>query len=159
MSKPHFNDAILVDNRGSSSLKFGLYILQDGEETAVLDGLADAIGTPHAKITLKDASGQILRSESLTANTLASAFEIAITWLPHTPPVAIGHRVVHGGPNLTTHQRITPKLVAPSLLDRTHPNCGTPLPKNPPVRLLRHRLPPRHARDRRPFPSPLKPLQ
>jgi acetate kinase len=112
MSEPHFNDAILVVNSGSSSLKFGLYILQDGEETAVLDGLADAIGTPHAKITLKDASGQILRSESLTANTLASAFEIAITWLPHTPPVAIGHRVVHGGPNLTTHQRITPKLVA-----------------------------------------------
>ncbi len=112
MTETLFNDAILVLNSGSSSLKFGLYTLQNGEESAVLEGLADAIGTSHAKITLKDASGETLRSEPLTATSLSSAFEHAATWLPSTPPIAIGHRIVHGGPNLTTHQPITPELVA-----------------------------------------------
>ncbi len=30
----------------------------------------------------------------------------------HSAPIAVGHRVVHGGPNLVTHQRITPQLIA-----------------------------------------------
>ena len=29
----------------------------------------------------------------------------------HAEPIAVGHRVVHGGPNLVTHQLITPKLL------------------------------------------------
>ncbi len=31
-------------------------------------------------------------------------------WLQADEPAAIGHRVVHGGPHLTTHQRITPAV-------------------------------------------------
>ena len=30
----------------------------------------------------------------------------------HATPIAVGHRIVHGGPNLTTHQRITPHLLS-----------------------------------------------
>jgi acetate kinase len=111
-SETQLKDAILVINSGSSSLKFGLYTVKDGEEFAILSGLADAIGTSHAKITLTDDSGQTLREEPLTATSLSSAFRLAVTWLPAAPPIAIGHRVVHGGPNLTTHQRITPDLVS-----------------------------------------------
>ncbi len=52
------DEPILVINSGSSSLKFGLYVQRDGEEQAVLDGLADGIGRDSGKLELKDAQGQ-----------------------------------------------------------------------------------------------------
>jgi len=72
------SDAILVINTGSSSLKFGLYEMQNGDEQAVLDD-----------------SGQMEFSRVLGS----------------VKPCAIGHRVVHGGPRLVTHQRITPAVL------------------------------------------------
>ncbi len=62
------DEPILVINSGSSSLKFGLYAQRDGEEQAVLDGLADGIGRATGKLELKDAQGQPSGSEGHAAS-------------------------------------------------------------------------------------------
>lgn len=108
-------ESILVINTGSSSLKFGLYAEQDGEERPLLDGLADGIGRASGKLELRDDRGRVLRSENLSFTSQGDAFDHASQWLTEassTEPSAIGHRVVHGGPRLVTHQRITPDTLA-----------------------------------------------
>jgi acetate kinase len=108
------DEPILVINSGSSSLKFGLYAQRDGEEKAVLDGLADGIGRATGKLELKDAQGRTLGSEGMRFASEDDALEHAARWLAdlsQTEPVAVGHRVVHGGPNLLTHQLVTPALL------------------------------------------------
>ena len=108
------DEPILVINSGSSSLKFGLYVERDGEEQAVLDGLADGIGRNSGKLELKDAHGQTLRSESARFASEDDALSHAARWLAELSqlkPVAVGHRVVHGGPHLLAHQLITPAVL------------------------------------------------
>src|ERR1700739_1494293 len=105
---------ILVINSGSSSLKFGLYVQREGEEQAVLDGLADGIGRDSGKLELKDAHGQTLRSENVRFASEDDALRQAARWLAEISqlkPVAVGHRVVHGGPPLLAHQLITPAVL------------------------------------------------
>ena len=48
---------ILVINTGSSSLKFGLYTQAGNDEQLLLDGLADGLGQPSGKLTIKDPDG------------------------------------------------------------------------------------------------------
>ncbi|MGH9574312.1 MAG: acetate/propionate family kinase [Candidatus Acidiferrales bacterium] len=101
---------ILVFNGGSSSLKFGLYAKRDGEERLVLEGLADGIGRSGGKIELKASGGITLRSENASLPSESDALEHAVRWIKELSPVtpsAVGHRVVHGGPRLLAHQRIT----------------------------------------------------
>lgn len=106
---------ILVINTGSSSLKFGLYVEKDGDEQVLFDGLADGIGQGSGALEVKDATGETLRSEKLGFSSRHDALTHAAQWLDELAPGkphAIGHRVVHGGPRLVTHQRITPEVVA-----------------------------------------------
>ena len=106
---------ILVINTGSSSLKIGLYRAQHGDEQLVLDGLANGIGQSTGTLELKDAQGRVLRSETLGVGSEGDALDQAAQWLTElseNKPCAIGHRVVHGGPRLVTHQRITPAVLA-----------------------------------------------
>jgi acetate kinase len=106
--------AILVINTGSSSLKLGLYAERDGQEHLLFDGLADGIGRDSGTLTIRGAEGKVLRSEALGSTTQHEAMREAVQWLAELSsgvPCAIGHRVVHGGPRLTTHQRITPEVL------------------------------------------------
>jgi acetate kinase len=106
---------ILVINSGSSSLKFGLMTERDGQEQIVLDGSADGIGAGRGKFELRTAEGRMLRSANHYLASQGEALEQASQWLAEffsVPPCAIGHRVVHGGPHLTAHQRITPSVRA-----------------------------------------------
>ena len=103
-------NSILVINTGSSSLKVGLYEERDGDEQMVLDGLADGIGRSSGKVELKDAHAQVVRSEKLSLESEGDALDQLARWLTElsqNKPCAVGHRVVHGGPRLVTHQRIT----------------------------------------------------
>ena len=105
---------ILVINTGSSSLKFGIYVEQDGNEQLLFDGSADDIGRSGGKIELRDANGRVLRSENLSFTSQQEALRHAARWLKDLTqgkPCAIGHRVVHGGPRLVTHQRVTPAML------------------------------------------------
>jgi acetate kinase len=108
------DESILVINTGSSSLKFGVYNPDHDGVRLVLEGLAEGIGHDGGKLELKDHLGRVLRSESCVIATQGDALDRAIQWLadiPKTYPSAIAHRVVHGGPRLTAHQRITPGVI------------------------------------------------
>jgi acetate kinase len=108
------DDLILVLNSGSSSLKFGVYRRSVSDEESVLTGSAEGIGRGNGKLNIRSSDGTTLveresihesQSDALTA--LAAAIREHI----HAAPVAVGHRVVHGGPNLRTHQLITPRVL------------------------------------------------
>ncbi|HEY4840290.1 MAG TPA: acetate/propionate family kinase [Candidatus Acidoferrales bacterium] len=108
------NDFILALNSGSSSLKFGVYTHGANDEEALLTGSADGIGrdTGTLKILSRDGNPLVTRentseSQSDALATLAKEIQQYI----HGAPVAVGHRIVHGGPNLITHQLITPQLL------------------------------------------------
>jgi acetate kinase len=108
------DEPILVINSGSSSLKFGLYVEREGKEQAVFDGLAEGIGRSTGKLALKDANGRTLQSESMRFASEDEALDHASRCLAdfsQTKPVAVGHRLVHGGPHLLAHQLITPNVI------------------------------------------------
>src|ERR1700730_4655084 len=105
---------ILTINSGSSSLKLGLFIEEEGEEHALFDILADGIGKRNGKLEGRNEARKLVRSEALVSATQEQALEQVALWLgglQADEPAAIGHRVVHGGPHLTTHQRITPAVL------------------------------------------------
>jgi propionate kinase len=89
---------VLVINCGSSSLKFSLIPIADGEP--VLSGLAEKLGLDEARITFKDQSGHKSAQTLPEANHL-SALKVLFDELNqrHLLPAvkAIGHRVAHGG--------------------------------------------------------------
>jgi acetate kinase len=108
-------ETILVINTGSSSLKLGLYQPALDDMQLLFEGLADNIGHDSGKLEIKDATGKLLRSNTTQITTQTAALDQAtqlLNELTNLTPTAIGHRVVHGGPRLTTHQRITPELIA-----------------------------------------------
>ena len=97
------NGEILVLNAGSSSLKFSIYI--DGDEIPEVSGLIDRIGAgAPAEIRLKDAAGAPLSvGDAGTVADHGAALQVAIRAMAvHYPDhriKAVGHRVVHGGPD------------------------------------------------------------
>jgi acetate kinase len=108
------DDLILVLNSGSSSLKFGLYYLEAGDEEALLSGSADGIGRSNGSLQIKsgDGSSLVQRENVIESQRDALAsLAAAIREYVNGAPVAVGHRVVHGGPKLVTHQRIAPQVL------------------------------------------------
>ena len=109
------SDFILAINSGSSSLKFGLFKEQNGEETTLLQGAAEGVGQSSGRLQISDAGGNTLHDESYTLPTQAHALsEIveAVEKFARTIPACVGHRVVHGGPHLLEHQRVTDDLLS-----------------------------------------------
>jgi acetate kinase len=111
---PQRDDLIFVLNSGSSSLKFGLYYRGATDEEALLTGSADGIGHSNGALHIRSSDGKpLVQSESILesqGNALATVAE-AIREHIHGAPVAVGHRVVHGGPKLLAHQLITPHVL------------------------------------------------
>jgi acetate kinase len=108
------DDLILVLNSGSSSLKFGVYYRDSGKEEPVLTGSAEGIGRSNGtlKIRFSDQRSPVQREGVLESQSDAlSALAAAIREHIQKVPVAVGHRVVHGGPNLRSHQIITPQVL------------------------------------------------
>ncbi len=111
---PDNSATILVINSGSSSLKFGLYTNEGGKEALQFTGSLDAIGTGGGKLKLKDGEGRSLVGRSSHVTSQEDAFTTAMKLLQDAgapDPAAIGHRIVHGGPKLRQHQRITPDVL------------------------------------------------
>jgi acetate kinase len=108
------SNAILVLNSGSSSLKFGLYSAANGEARPSYRGEIEGIGGGEGKIWLKDGEGKTLEQASRNfAQQSDGAEGIAkiLSRLEIPTLDGIGHRVVHGGPSLTEHQKITPQVL------------------------------------------------
>jgi len=98
---------VLVLNAGSSSVKFELFgIGPDGGPVSRLEGRVEGVGTDHPRLAAEDAEGRTLADEPLDpagAGDVAGAQDALDAWLAAhlgSPPFAVGHRVVHGGPDL-----------------------------------------------------------
>jgi acetate kinase len=107
-------DLILALNSGSSSLKFGVYRRGDRDEEPLLTGSADGIGHGNGSLQIRDADGTSLvqresvhKSQDHALRVLSSVIAQHI----HGTPASVGHRVVHGGPHLRSHQLITPQVL------------------------------------------------
>ena len=105
---------ILVLNSGSSSLKFGIYRPGETDEEPMLTGSAEGVGRDDGSLHIRSSDGTSLsqrecihESQSEALNALAAAIREHIDHMP----LAVGHRVVHGGPNLRRHQIITPQVL------------------------------------------------
>jgi acetate kinase len=106
---------ILTLNSGSSSLKFALFCFSAQGELRIADGGVERIGLgggrfwihPGAGAPLKEKSGRFADVEA----ALECAFEAIDQWRLPTPH-AVGHRIVHGGPD---HER--PELVDRALVE------------------------------------------
>jgi acetate kinase len=134
-------NAILVLNSGSSSLKFGVYSAAstplvgaglappgvtskhasnaqaspgDPALRPIYHGEIEGIGTAEGRISLKDAAEKTIDEQSRNfaqQSDAAKAVAEKLSKLKLPQLDAIGHRIVHGGPKLTTHQRITPEVL------------------------------------------------
>jgi len=87
---------LLVLNAGSSTLKFSLFDAAASDTPRLsVHGVVDGIGL-HPRLVVGDAAPQ-----PAAAADHAEAFSVVASWLDEhlrgAPPVAIGHRVVHGG--------------------------------------------------------------
>jgi len=97
-------DLILVVNAGSSSIKFSGYPVMDQQEPPLLfKGQIDSIGLA-PRMTAKDANGATIAEKSWPPDAKLdheALFEDLMGWAPShlggRAPVAVGHRVVHGG--------------------------------------------------------------
>lgn len=97
---------VLALNSGSSSLKFGLYRVGPAQAELLISGAAAAIGSPSGRFEAVDAHQHALVSERVLIPTQGDAVirigrVLADCKMP--APGAVGHRIVHGGPNLLRH--------------------------------------------------------
>ena len=111
-------DTILVANAGSSSVKFQVFgTEQDGSLKRQIKGLMDGVGSrPRLRVTAVD--GAVLvdrRYENEAVPDVAVALATAGAWLREElkiNPIAIGHRVVHGGPDYDRPVRVDQNVLA-----------------------------------------------
>jgi acetate kinase len=98
-------DAILVVNAGSSSVKFQIFESSTPDAPRrLLKGQVDGIGA-RPRLRAEASDGSPLVDQSYAATEVAdvpTATAVAAEWLRQTPGIeliAVGHRVVHGGPD------------------------------------------------------------
>src|ERR1700746_1305741 len=97
---------ILCLNSGSSSLKFALFSISDTAEQRLVSGAVENPG-PQARLWLRQADEVLVdKQESLPgAHECMSAIFAALDHLNLVQPQAVGHRIVHGGPRKTQHNK------------------------------------------------------
>jgi acetate kinase len=110
---------ILTLNAGSSSLKFAAYrCVRDGEPDLLASGQIEGIGAT-AKGAVKTASGETTELSfdgSLARVDHAAAMGAILDWLRRagyeSSVAAVGHRIVHGGPDHSTPVLIDDRTLA-----------------------------------------------
>lgn len=105
--------AILTLNAGSSSIKVALFGAEGNQPLA--SGIVDRIGD-RGVMRLADATGRVLPQPagggfSSHATALQAVLAILRAAFPTLEVVAVGHRVVHGGPDHADHARIDAALL------------------------------------------------
>jgi acetate kinase len=106
---------IVVLNGGSSSIKFSIYETvgdaEGAEPRCLIEGELSGIGTEAAALKISDADDET----KVEATDLEAAIELsldAIAKASSVAPDAVGYRVVHPGPKLHEHQRITSEVLS-----------------------------------------------
>jgi acetate kinase len=140
------SDTILVVNAGSSSIKFQLFSIGPGDQLQRrLKGQIEGIGV-HPHLVAKDAKGEVLADNSWPASEVGdvpAALGKLVEFLRAeigTLPVAVGHRVVHGGPDYSAPMLIDAAVV--QRLEAFAPLAPLHQPNNlGPIRTLLQRQP------------------
>src|SRR5947199_3177070 len=137
--------AILVVNAGSSSVKFQVFGVEAGGLKRLVKGQMDGVGS-RPRLCASASDGQLLVDRAFSADEIKDvpmALSTAGAWLraeQNIDPIAVGHRVVHGGPDY--HR---PVLVDESVLARLQryvPLAPLHQPNNlAAIRSLRQRFP------------------
>jgi acetate kinase len=138
-------DTILVVNAGSSSVKFEVFATSGGKLDRLLEGQMDGIGVrPRLRARAADGAALIDRSYSPDeVDDPMAALDTAGTWLRETQklsPIAVGHRIVHGGPEYDRPVLIDRDVLG--RLERYVPLAPLHQPNNlAPVRSILARMP------------------
>lgn len=138
------SDAIIVVNAGSSSVKFSLFGINGTQLDLVTRGQLEGLHT-QPRFKAKDSQGRLLGERSWEQplghdGALDYLVEFFHRELSGFRPLAVGHRVVHGGLKYPDPVRITPEVLAE--LDRFTPLFPLHQPHNlAPVRRLLERSP------------------
>ena len=119
--------SILILNGGSSSIKFALFAV-DAPLRVKVKGQIERIGTPDAVFSTQEGEHAAHATQPVAAADYASAVEWLIDWINEKDIddslIAVGHRIVHGGPHFHEPQRLTSTLMTElrqlAPLDRQH---------------------------------------
>src|SRR6266487_1846041 len=102
-------DAILTINSGSSTLRFALFQTAPNL-TRVLAGKFERIGLPDSRYSATDfvANQKQEAAVEMPSHTACISLlgKLVAPKLGTSPPTAIGHRVVHGGPRFRDPQQV-----------------------------------------------------
>jgi acetate kinase len=139
-------DTILIVNAGSSSVKFQVFAIDSaGGLERRIKGQIDGIGT-RPRLRAQSADGTAIADQAYAAEEVSdvpAALAAGSAWLRNDrdiDPVAVGHRVVHGGPDFDR-----PTLIDDAVLARLERYVSlAPLhqPHNlAPIRSIRARFP------------------
>lgn len=139
-------ETILVVNAGSSSIKFQLFAIAQGDQLERhLKGQIEGIGT-RPRLSARDANGASAVDESWSPDEvreLSDALDRLVVFLRNYVgrlPVAIGHRVVHGGPDFVDPTTVTGRII--DRLQRLIPLAPLHQPNNlAPMRIVLERQP------------------
>jgi acetate kinase len=99
-----------------------LYEDNDGHLSKLVSGAVTGVGRVDGSLKLTAANGEVLLDRTYSLSTQQQALGEMMRALSVVSPgelSAVGHRVVHGGPNLNSHQRITPEVLQ-TLKDSVH---------------------------------------
>jgi acetate kinase len=141
------SNTIFVVNAGSSSIKFQLFAVDAGEQLERhMKGQIDGIGS-RPRLAAKDRDGRSLIDRTWPASDVKdvpAALDKVIVFLRDFSrgelPIAVGHRVVHGGPDFSS-----PIIIDDAVLRRLEqltPLAPLHQPNNlAPIRLLLERQP------------------
>jgi acetate kinase len=111
-------DTILVANAGSSSVKFQIFGIEAaGNLKRQIKGQMDGVASrPRLRVAAADGAVLVERTyESETVRDVSAALATAGAWLRdelRINPIAIGHRVVHGGPDYDRPVRVNKEVLA-----------------------------------------------
>ena len=104
---------ILTLNAGSSSIKFALFSAT-GELTETLSGQIEGLG---AKANLQiHLNGERIKQESTAQNHMEALHDILLALKAHKSDAdirAVGHRIVHGGPDYAAPVVLTDNTYRP----------------------------------------------
>jgi len=138
-------NTILVVNAGSSSVKFQVFGVDDGDLKRLIRGQVDGIGT-RPRLHASNAESAVAVDRTFRAEEIPdvpTALHQAGAWLREDQsidPVAVGHRVVHGGPEYDRPVLVDREILA--RLERYVPLAPLHQPNNlAPIRALLARFP------------------
>jgi len=139
-------DVVAVLNAGSSSLKFSLYRSGGGELELLTRGQAEGLFTS-PKFVAKDGGGKVIDEKTWDAGTKLGhegALEHLVAFIrdrfSEHRLLAVGHRVVHGGPEYAKPVRINAGIL--SALEKYVPLAPLHQPHNlAPIKAILERTP------------------